>query len=108
MGKSGDVKAGEAALAHCDAAAEHLRRAGFRLVHASMRSEACYYGLPGRDGLLRVAAHRFSGGERQRTADPVHACLTFQANGLPQSEEKLETMVALAVGRFVLRSKPRS
>ena len=40
----------------CAAAAELLKRAGFRHVYTSMKTESCYYEFAGRPMLLRVTS----------------------------------------------------
>jgi hypothetical protein len=46
----------------CQHAAELLKAAGFEFRYASMKSEACYYGLPGVPDLIRIAAHKHDRG----------------------------------------------
>lgn len=100
----------------CTRAAIALKRAGFVLVNVSMRSEACYYRIPGRHGLLRVASH----GMRHPPSGlgDVVATPTFRPNGpapgsesrgtLRIAEEKIDHMIALAAGQYLLRSaEPR-
>ncbi len=84
-----------------------LKSAGFELRNASMRSEACYYALPGRETLLRVAVH---------SRDKPHAGLTkvvskITINGrhcdpsehITMNPEKIHGIVAAAIGRYMLR-----
>lgn len=89
-------------LAMVDYAVARLKRAGFELAYASMKSEACYYRFPGRDGVIRVAAHRYGGAADYAVTLPVFACLTFGRQMRPRSDAALETVVALAVGRYFL------
>jgi hypothetical protein len=87
-----------------------LKVAGFEHRYTSMKSEACYYGLPGRDEVIRVAAHAHGHGDRATM--PIICRLTFcyrshyeAGAGLPlhKSWEKVEEMVARTVGYYVLR-----
>lgn len=96
-------------LALCDRAAAMLRDAGFELRYVSMKTEACYYGLPGRTSLLRVATHGYGGGGNKRgPTTPVAAKLTFngcqgdQPGHMRLAEQKFETMVASAIGCYML------
>jgi hypothetical protein len=94
----------------CRRAGEIAVAAGFRLRHRSLKSEACYYGFPGRDGLLRVAAHAGKGDlvEGQR----VIARLTFvyesakaaEKQSLLLTRDQLEAQTAAAIGRFMIAS----
>lgn len=94
----------------CTQASIDLKRAGFVLVNVSMRSEACYFRLPGRHGLLRVACH--SQRHPPIGLGPVVATLTFRpdwrtgsAGGtLRINKEKIADMTALAAGQYLLRS----
>jgi hypothetical protein len=90
-------------------AGEILKAAGFELQKVSMKSEACYYGLPGRHGSLRVSTHR----NRRGTIgnDTTIATLTFHGNGIVGepgfmicSEEKFQHMLVVAIGQYWLRS----
>lgn len=96
-------------LEACDVAATLLKRAGFELRNPSRTTEACYYALPGRDKLLRVAAHstrRSPAGFANR----VVARLTFAGTHVAPGDfmrlhpDKLEQMVEAAIGRYMLRS----
>lgn len=78
-----------------------LKMSGFKLWYTSLKSEACYYKLGDRVGLLRVAAHRFSPAESRLLTSPVWSCLTFPQNG-PRSVDALHTHIASAVGRYIL------
>lgn len=96
----------------CDRAAKELRRIGFELRNASMKSEACYYALPGRKSLLRIAAH--SKQKDQIGMTNVVSKLTFcgGAGGIDMHSgnmrlhpDKFEQMIALSIGRYLLKSK---
>jgi hypothetical protein len=87
-----------------------VERAGFVLLHRSKKSEARYYGLPGRDGLLRVAAHA----SKVAMIDNIKILsrLTFlYANPREQSRQclsltmdMLEAQTAAAIGRYMIAS----
>ncbi len=94
----------EAMNPYCDQAALMLKRAGFVLESVSMKSEACYYRLPDRNELLRIAAHKY-GGPRQTKNTDVVSKLTISKEMAP-NDEKLERMVATAMGYYFLRSTP--
>lgn len=98
-------------LALVDKCGELLRRAGFERRYTSMKSEACYYGWPGHDEVIRVAAHRFGknhGNPRdingQRVVGKLMLCGThlLRSGTMALSPEKMETMVAMQIGRYFL------
>jgi hypothetical protein len=92
----------------CAQAGERLKAAGFEVVTVSMKTEAVYFRLPGRHGVLRVSAHQAKKGFIG--LDYIAARLTFHGNRfdghttLHCSPEKIDTMIALAIGQYVLRS----
>jgi hypothetical protein len=86
----------------CDNASSLLRAAGFQLFHTSLKSEACYYELPGRPGLMRVATHKSKRATHRLSGRPVCARITFSPNMRPRSADGFRRMVALAVGQFML------
>ena len=99
----------------CDLASARLKEAGFVLAYSSDSSEACYYRWPDRPEVLRVAAHRFKKGKgykRDDGAARVASVLTFNhhlsdAPGkMKIAEEKIESMIASAIGRYFLASTP--
>lgn len=84
-----------------------LKLAGFELRNVSMRTEACYFALPCRTELLRVALHK-----RKRPfpgLTSVVAKLTLTGRGCEPAgfiwmrQDKIETLVANAIGRYMLR-----
>lgn len=93
----------------CHRAADMLKRAGFEFHCASMKTEACYYCWPGKKSLLRVAAH--SKKERPPGLSHVAAKVTFNGTCLSEpgfmrvADHKVETMVALAIGRYFLKAR---
>jgi hypothetical protein len=68
-------------LEACAEASVFLKRAGFVLVNASMTTEATYYRLPGREGVIRIAAHG-SGSKSMPGLPRVLAKLTFLPHAL--------------------------
>lgn len=92
----------------CDHAFLRLKEAGFERVAVSMKSATVYFSYPGRHGNLRVSTHstRHSPiGQRN-----VVAKLTFRGNSFDQPDtmrcswEKIETMIAIAIGQYMLHS----
>jgi len=94
----------------CRRAGEIVVRAGFRLRHSSLKSEARYYELAGRHGLLRIAAHQGRGDAID--GQPVVARLTFvyaskreeNRQSLSLTMDMLEAQTAGAIGRFMIAS----
>jgi hypothetical protein len=94
----------------CRRAGEILIRAGFQLRHRSLKSEARYYGWPGRNGLLRVAAH--AGKAEVIDGQLIIAKLTFtyenpkaaEKRSLLLTKDQLEAQTAAAIGRFLIAS----
>src|SRR5271165_498281 len=94
----------------CKRAGEILLVAGFQLRHRSLKSEACYYGWPGRNGLLRVAAH--AGKAEVIDGQLIVAKLTFTyaspkaalAKSLLLTKDQIEAQTAAAIGRFLIAS----
>lgn len=100
----------ETAAEMADRAAEMLKTAGFELRYVSMKSEACYYSWPGRDEVIRIATHRQNGPPRIVNNYKMVAKLTFSGTNLIRRgdtavrEDKLRTMVAVAIGTYFLRA----
>ena len=96
-------------LEACAIAGEMLRAAGFERRHTSMKSEATYYGLPDRDEVIRVAAHRSR--RHERTEAPCVATITFNAKNFQNevtgivliSRAFVIRTVAAAIGNYMLR-----
>lgn len=92
----------------CTEAGEMLKRAGFILHHVSRGTEACYYRLPDRGALLRVAAH--SNKQPLIGHPPVAARVTFNGTHVTApayikiADQKVEAMVALAIGQYMLKT----
>jgi len=88
------------------AAADLLKLTGFEFRNASMKTESCYYALPGRRELLRLSAH--SKKKETGAFTNVVTKLTFNGNHQDRpgqmriSPDKIDTMVAGAIGRYML------
>src|SRR5882672_495731 len=90
----------------CEIASAMIRAAGFELRYQSAISETRYFGWPGREGTLRVSAHK-----RKRGANglpPIIARVTFHDASEPgtvsMDEVRMDNTVANAIGRYMLRS----
>ena len=99
----------------CNLASARLKEAGFVFAYSSAGSEACYYRWPDRPEVLRVAAHQFrkGWGTRGGSGDArVAAVLTFNHHQADMpgkmkiAQEKIESMIASAIGRYFLASAP--
>lgn len=94
----------------CDRAAEILKRVGFVHHQTSRQTEAAYYRWPDRPQLIRVAAHGRKRSKRRVGHRNVFACITFRDGGEPDSgmmrisEQKIESVIAKAVGLYFIRS----
>lgn len=91
-------------------AARLMKMAGFILHCPSRKTEACYYKLPGRTSLIRVAAHAKT---KSLISRDVVASLTFVGTHLMDTghmrlrRDQFEKMVHLAVGRYMIKSAER-
>ena len=98
----------------CDRAAKLVRKAGFALVCASMKSTACYYSYPSRHGVLRIATYRKGGRNEWSKDGPTLVSVTFPDGGVNKdghlhlTEEYIENHVANAIGLYLLRSTERT
>lgn len=108
----GTWKPRQCTLELCQRAAQMLRDAGFEHAYTSMKTEAVYYRLPGYYGLLRVAAHSKDKTNQIHGFEPIAARVTFNGGGtqppgtLLISDEKVETVVAQAIGFYMMRARP--
>lgn len=87
-------------LEACAYAAGLLKRVGFEHVYTSLKSEACYYAIPGRADVLRVAGHRYGGQEFGLAS--VVCCLTITSSK-NWGEVQIAEMTARAIGYYYLR-----
>ena len=94
----------------CRRAGEIVLAAGFQLRHRSLKSEACYYAFPGRQGLLRIAAHAAKGdlveGQRilSRLTFTYESAKAAEKRSLLLTKDQLEAQTAAAIGRFLIAS----
>ena len=92
----------------CLVAESLVEQAGFVRVHASQRSEATYWRLPGRHGVVRVATHKKR--SKRGPDGPTVACITFQGQGteadgsLRLAPHALEFVVAQSIGLYMIRA----
>lgn len=90
-----------------DRAAKELKAAGFYHAQTSMKSEAAYYRLPGRHGLLRIACHK---SKREPIGmNYVAATITFCGGKRDRAhlhcdDMRFNNMIWTAVGQYMMRS----
>jgi hypothetical protein len=91
-------------------AASSVKQAGFEFVNSSMKSVACYYRYPGRLGFLRISDHSKRKHNERFFTEPVASSLSFCIAVSPRdgkfemSKEQIETRVAHAIGRYMMRA----
>ena len=91
----------------CACAAEMVKQAGFVHHKTSMKTEACYYRWPDRGDLLRIATHAKGGDPAQ---GKIVSRITFNGGlyeppGMMKiADQKVESTVASAIGRYFLAS----
>lgn len=92
----------------CAKAIEVLKEVGFERAAVALRTESTYWRWPGRKAVLRVSVHQ----TKRPTIglDPIAAKLTFRGNChagagiLACSPEKIDTMIRLAIGQYMVNS----
>lgn len=99
-------------LEACAYAATLVRKAGFVFDHASDKSTSCYYGFPGRVGLMRISIHtskkwrresRSIFGEKASVAHMTFSHKAVRDDGTYQrSNAAIDSEIASAIGRFML------
>lgn len=97
-------------LEACAVAGDLLRTAGFEHRHTSLKSEAAYYGWPGRHPVLRVACHKAH--RHELNGEPVIATITFNVRNFKVDAAGLTVIsrgyvirdVARAIGQYMLAS----
>lgn len=73
-----------------------------------MKSEACYYGLSSRWGLLRIATHSKGGKNPDMKDGPAIISVTFPESNLKGfSQEYVENHTANAIGIYLIRAMAR-
>lgn len=94
----------------CAIAGEMLRNAGFEHRKTSMRSEAVYYGWPGRHQVIRVARHK--AGQSELNGVPVMASVVFNERNFKPDAAGVRSIsrgyiireVGAAIGQYMLAS----
>lgn len=89
-------------LAMVEYAVNRLKEVGFVHAYSSMKSEACYYKMKDVGGVMRVAVHKFNRTKDKAIESPVRSCLTFGDSIDIRSQGALDTMIANAVGRYIM------
>lgn len=101
-------KAAHDTLALCNHAIDKLKKAGFKLVRVSDKTEATYLRLGDREAVLRVATHPHNG--RNYGHDVIAAHLTFKGNAhdnfsvLRCNPDKVAVRIQIAVGQYILNT----
>jgi hypothetical protein len=91
-------------------AVDLLLQAGFEFRYQSRKTEARYYGLPGREAVLRVASHRHHRSSARRGLPLIAGRITLSDGGCQEpghvnlSNGTLHRQVATAIGSYMLRS----
>ena len=95
----------------CAEAEDFLLKAGFVFSRASRLSEARYFKLPGRFGVLRLATHKKASRNPNLADGPTIASITFSAKAaearggfLKMSTNLVEWQTATAIGIYILRA----
>ena len=110
----GEIDALMTDLEACTYAGDLLKLVGFELRYVSMKSEACYYGWPGRHGLIRVAAHRhWKQDSPTAHLGPVIAKITLRTGYLKALETfhsraylmtAIRQKIAQTIGRYLIET----
>src|ERR1700677_889202 len=92
----------------CTRAGERLKATGFEFVCVSGKSEATYFKIAGRHGVLRIAAHRKSSHETIGLT-PIVASLTFRGghghrDAMLMTDDRFNQMMVMAIGQYWLKS----
>jgi hypothetical protein len=84
-------------------AVERLKNAGFVHHYTSMKSEACYYRLPDRNCLIRIAMHSSRPPKRMHSGSlPTVARITFSEGYSAKSWDTVDGQIFKAVGRYFM------
>lgn len=98
------VLAADDALAAMQAAVDTLKSIGFEFRYTSLKSETCYYGLPGWHGVIRVSTHSKHSRTAQRDGVmPIAAFITFGHSQGGYSPLAIERRVAEGLGQYFLK-----
>ena len=94
----------------CHGAADLLKQAGFVFHCASRSTEACYYRWPGKQSLIRIAAHSK---DKANGLSHVAGKITFGEDMICDkpgyariSDEAFRSKVARGIGEYFLKAKP--
>jgi hypothetical protein len=96
----------------CTRAIERLKQTGFERVCVSAKSEAVYFRISERHGVLRVATHR-NGSQEHIGLQPIVSWITFRGgrghrDAMLMTDDRFEGILAIAIGQYWLRSsEPR-
>lgn len=89
-------------LKACALSASFVERAGFVRHWESRKSEAVYYKIPGRIGVLRIAGHSKGGGADD---NPTVVSITFPlVNEAGFTTEYIENHTANGIGIYLIRA----
>jgi len=92
----------------CAYAIAAIKRAGFQRRSVSSRTEATYWFFPGRDGVLRISAHKHS--KRDYGLDKIISKITFRGNCLAGADilvtaiEKVDNTICMAIGQYMIEA----
>jgi len=98
----------------CARAGEILKRVGFVHHQTSMTTPAVYYRWPDRQHLLRVAEHSGKKTRKNGGLGVGGSSVTFNGTHLDPPgkmnirEEKIESTISAAIGRYFMKSAPDS
>lgn len=93
------------ALSACAVAAGHTKNAGLMHVWTSMKSEACYYRSPDRQGTLRIATHSKTKSGDKMLDGPTIVSVTFPETNLRGfTVEFVENHIANGIGLYLIRA----
>jgi hypothetical protein len=98
------------AVKACAIAGEMVRAIGFERRYTSLKSEATYYGWPGKEPVIRIGAHKASRATRGQA--PVIATITFSDRNIRADKagvrqiprDKIIRTVAIGIGIYFLRT----
>lgn len=97
MGGSEDCPKQRAAVLE---AVRLLTEAGMVVRYVTRFGHSHYLGWPGRSGTLRVSDHQTT----KREDAHIYARITFHAQSVPGGAEKMERVVAEALGRYLMKA----
>lgn len=92
----------------CAHTCELLKRIGFERVNVSMKGESVYFRWPGRNGVLRVSAHRTKAGVIG--LDNIVAKITFSPDGrghggtLRCDTQAVQSFIWRGIGQYMVNS----